>query len=328
MRSSGGASCALGLGVLGLATLACSRGAPPGAEADKAAAPELAVAPARAAPRQVESLLPAEEKTWSFQDAALGRMSAVALVPKRKAGERFPVLIAMHGLGEAQKGPERGARGWIDDYGLGRAIERLHAPPLTAEDFMGFVEPARLERLNRALSAEPFSGLIVVCPYTPAVLRGDRPFDKAPPLARFLVDELLSRVYRETPALGTPETTGIDGVSLGGRAALTVGLLRAEAFAAVGALQAAFDVEDAPEIAERVRRARQRRPSLELRLLSSDGDYFLRANRAIDRALGAAGQRRELVVVPGPHDYDFNRGPGAIEMLVYHDRVLRGRSAL
>jgi len=29
-------------------------------------------------------------------------------------------------------------------------------------------------------------------------------------------------------------------------------------------------------------------------------------------------------VVTGPHDYAFNRGPGALEMLAYHDRVLRG----
>jgi hypothetical protein len=29
-------------------------------------------------------------------------------------------------------------------------------------------------------------------------------------------------------------------------------------------------------------------------------------------------------LVLGPHDYDFNRGPGGIEMLLFHDRVLRG----
>jgi hypothetical protein len=31
------------------------------------------------------------------------------------------------------------------------------------------------------------------------------------------------------------------------------------------------------------------------------------------------------VTVPGPHDYEFNRGPGAYEMLMFHDRVLRGQ---
>jgi enterochelin esterase-like enzyme len=187
------------------------------------------------------------------------------------------------------------------------------------------VDPQRLRYLNQALSREAYRGLIVVCPYTPDILAGDRPFDKAPPLAEFIALTLLPRVYRETPALGTAASTGLDGVSLGGRAALTSGLLRPEAFGAVATIQAAFDVKDAPEIAARARAARQRFPDLKLRLLSSEGDYYLRANRAIARALEQAGVTHELLIVPGPHDYEFNRGPGAIEMLFFHDRVLRAK---
>jgi len=37
-----------------------------------------------------------------------------------------------------------------------------------------------------------------------------------------------------------------------------------------------------------------------------------------------AGVDNELAVIPGPHDYEFNRGPGVYEMLVFHDRALRG----
>jgi iron(III)-salmochelin esterase len=313
------------LAALLVALLACSRRAPPGAhDTEPAAQPKRAPSLAPVA----ESMLPAEEKTWTYERTSVGPMNVVVLLPKRKADQKFPILITMHGLGEAVKGPERGARGWVDDYALGRAIERLHAPPLTAEDFHGFLEPARLARMNESLKAEPYRDLIVVCPYTPDALRGDEPFSKAPPLARFLVDELVPRVYRETPALGTPQTTGIDGVSLGGRAAITVGLLRPEAFAAVASLQAAFDVKDAGEIAYRARLARQKNPALKFRFLTSDGDYFLRANQAIAKSLEALGVSRDLVVVPGPHDYEFNRGPGAIEMLVYHDRVLRGEAPL
>jgi iron(III)-salmochelin esterase len=33
-------------------------------------------------------------------------------------------------------------------------------------------------------------------------------------------------------------------------------------------------------------------------------------------------------VIPGGHDYTFNRGPGGIEMLLWHDRVLRGEAPL
>ncbi len=278
----------------------------------------MAVPPA-SAPR-----LPAEELTWSWDSTPIGRMSVVVVLPERAVGERFPVLVTMHGRGEALKGPERGARGWVDDYALARAVRRLGQPPLTPEDFEGHFEEARLSRLNEALRQRPYRGLVIVCPYTPDMLAGDEPFTKAPKLAAFLVDELLPRVYRETPALGTPATTGIDGVSLGGRAAITSGLLRPEAFGAVAALQAAFDVKDAPEIAERARHAREKYPALKLRLLTSDEDYFLRANRAMDALLTQSGIAHDFLVVRGPHDYDFNRGPGAIEMLAYHDRVLRG----
>jgi hypothetical protein len=32
-------------------------------------------------------------------------------------------------------------------------------------------------------------------------------------------------------------------------------------------------------------------------------------------------------MLTGPHDYVFNRGPGGIEMLLFHDRALRGEAA-
>jgi enterochelin esterase-like enzyme len=257
----------------------------------------------------------------------IGQMRAVVVLPERAPDERFPVLVTMHGRGEALKGPDRGARGWIDDYALRRAIDRLSHPPLKSADFEGFVDEARLAALNESLSRDPYAGLVVVCPYTPDMLGGEQPFATAPLLARFLVETLLPKVYGETPALGTPASTGIDGVSLGGRAALTTGLLRPEAFGAVSTLQPAFDVKDAPEIAARARAAREKNAHFRLRLLTSDGDYFLRSTRAIDAALGRSGVSHDFLLAQGPHDYEFNRGPGAIEMLVYHDRVLRGKTA-
>jgi hypothetical protein len=59
-------------------------------------------------------------------------------------------------------------------------------------------------------------------------------------------------------------------------------------------------------------------------LLTSDGDYFLASTKAISLAMKQAGVPHSLVIVPGPHDYPFNRGPAVYEMLLYHDRVLRG----
>jgi enterochelin esterase-like enzyme len=268
--------------------------------------------------------LPPEERTWDFRAPGLGRMRVVIALPERKPDERFPVLIAFHGRGETLKGPERGARGWLDDYALWRATDRLAHPPLVPADFQGFVEPPRLEALNRALAEQPYRGLIVACPYVPDMLGGDDPFAVAPPLARFIVDTLVPRLYAETPALGTPASTGIDGVSLGGRAAISVGLLRPQSFGAVASLQAALDPENANDIAERTRQARLKNPTLRLRFLTSNGDYYLRTLSTIHGVLDFAKVPHDFLIVTGPHDYAFNRGPGALEMLAYHDRVLRG----
>lgn len=315
----------LALGVLLLA--ACSKQAPPGGgvagSANQVVAAVAAPAPS-ASVSPVVSKLPQTEVTWVWPDTPIGPMNAVVVVPERASEERFPVLLTFHGMGEARKGPEKGARGWIDDYGLLKAIERLKHPPLTKEDFEGFADPARLGQLNAALEKEPYRGLIVVNSYTPDMLRGDEPFSKIPPLAKFVVEELLPRARRDTPALGTAQTTGIDGISLGGRAALATGLRNPEAFAAVGGLQPAFDTENAGLVAQRALAARQKNPSLSFRLLTSDGDYFLGATKAISTAMKQAGVPNTLVIVHGPHDYPFNRGPAVYELLIHHDRVLRG----
>ena len=273
--------------------------------------------------------LAAQELTWDYPSTPFGPMQVVVSVPARKtAAERLPVLIALHGRGETRKGPERGARGWIDDYWLPRALARLKAPPLTERDLLGMVDRARLGAINQSLTARPYQGLIVVCPYTHEALAGKGGFEAAEPFGRFLVDQVLGRVQRETPALPGPGAVGIDGVSLGGRGALLVGLALPEAFGSVGTLQAAFDREDAEGLAQAAKRASAQNPKLSLRLLTSDDDYFLDANRAISRAFQAAEVRHRFVVVPGVHDYAFNRGPGVYEMLLHHDRALRGEPLL
>jgi enterochelin esterase-like enzyme len=264
-----------------------------------------------------------EELTWTFDQTAVGRVDVVVVLPDRLADERFPLLIALHGRGEALKGPVRGARGWVDDYALGRAIRRLSMPPLTPEDFEDIVDPKRLNFLNLSLKARPYAGLVVLCPYTPDILNGERPFERAQPYARFLVDTLIPRARRELPVLSTVQATGIDGVSLGGRLSLLSGLYQPQAFGAVATLQAAFDSTDSYRLAMLGVAAKKQNPGLRFRFLTSDGDYFLPANRAIDAAFTASHIEHEFVVVPGPHDYIFNRGPGAIEMLLYHDRALR-----
>ena len=270
-------------------------------------------------------MLPAQELTWDYPETDVGPMRVVVLIPEREVGARLPVLVALHGRGEALKGPEKGARGWVDDYSLLVAVERLRRPPITPEDLHGFVDEARLTRLNESLGHQPYQGLIVVCPYTPDILPADEPLDKAQGLARFVVDVVLPRAYKETPALGSPDTTGIDGVSLGGRAALGIGFLRPRAFAVVASMQAAIRVDNAGDILRRAREAKAQKAELFVHLLTSSDDYFITAIQTLAPALSSAGIRTELVTIPGPHDYEFNRGPGSYEMLMLHDRLLRGQ---
>src|SRR3954465_705617 len=145
--------CRVGGLLLVLAAVACTR------REDPRPAPFQPPAPRVSASTAPGARLPAEERTWSFPQTSVGRMSVVVVVPERAAGERFPVLIALHGRGETMKGPERGARGWGSDYALGRAAGGRPPPPLGDSDFEGFVEAPRLALLNRALGAVPYRGL-------------------------------------------------------------------------------------------------------------------------------------------------------------------------
>jgi enterochelin esterase-like enzyme len=202
-------------------------------------------------------------------------------------------------------------------------VDRLRAPPLREADFENLVEPDRLAETNAGLAQRPFGGLIVVCPWLPDV----RPAATADitPYARFLVDVLLPRVRRETPALATPEATGIDGVSLGGIIALRVGLTHPETFGAIGGIQPAFSEGQGPDWTALAQTARIKRPDVKLRLLTSHDDYFHDAVTGVDHAWRAAGIPHDFADVVGPHDYVFNRGPGSIELLLWNDRALRDR---
>lgn len=274
---------------------------------------------AEAAPREL---------SWRFEQGPFGPSEVVISVPaSADPEERFPVLVAFHGRGESAKSSVRGARGWLDDYLLGRAVTRLAHPPLDSRDFEGYVSAERLAQINGALLAQPYAGVIVVCPFLPDVLQGERVWVEGEKLADFVADTLLPRVYAKTPALGTAASTGVDGVSLGGRAALLVGLSRPRAFGSVGSLQAALDGTEVQRFAALAARALAQNPALALRLLTSDEDYFRSPNQALSAELGARAVPHALAQVQGTHSYQWNRGPGVLEMLLFHSRVLRGQPA-
>lgn len=235
--------------------------------------------------------------------------------------QTFPVVIALHGRGEARKGPQRGPLGWPDDYALELAMDRIAHPPLDKDDFFGLVTAAELAAHNATLAQTPYRGVVVLSPYLP-----DLDLDKRAPqteYGRFLVEQLLPRA-RETFAI-TPGRAhaGIDGISLGGEVALHVGAEFPEAFAAVSGLQPAIQSKDAPVWAERLAAAKRRVGSLSLRLQTSEGDPFKRPTRRLSEELGKLGIEHTFTETPGPHDYVYNRGPAAYALLGYHDRVLR-----
>jgi S-formylglutathione hydrolase FrmB len=259
--------------------------------------------------------------TWDYDTSAIGKTSVVVFIPHTT--KPLPVLVALHGLGEAEKGASRGARGWIDDYGLLTAIERLHAPPLSSDDMMKLATSPYLASVNAELEAHPFAGLIVVCPYTPNILGGDRSLDAAQALGEHLVNEVLPRVWRETPALVNAASTGIDGVSLGGRAALLVGASHPKVFGVVGSLQAAVYDHELGALAGRLQAAKEANGALTLRILTSSHDFYQGPLTKLSKQLEGRGVHHEFVNVPrGPHSYAFNRGPGVYAMLMFHDTQL------
>ncbi|MEO1269648.1 MAG: alpha/beta hydrolase-fold protein [Myxococcota bacterium] len=234
-----------------------------------------------------------------------------------------PMLIALHGRGETRS-PSVGARAWRDDYALGRAHTRLGRPPLTKADFEGLVHPDHLRQLNAQLKALPYRGLRVVCPYMPDLTRSDQA--DVEHFAQFILHQLIPRAGRLSGGRPKPEQTGIAGISLGGRVALLVGLSHPEAFGAVSGLQPALSPSEAPHFADLAFQARQQRPGLLLRLVTSADDPFKPSVEALSTAWAERGLDHHTILTPGPHDYIWNRGPGSVGMLQWFDRALRGQA--
>jgi enterochelin esterase-like enzyme len=252
------------------------------------------------------------------------RESALAIWPRGRVNknERYPLVIAFHGMGESRLGPQRGYKAWVERYGLEQAYEALLGGTLVREAFGGLVREAELNALNAELKARPFKGVFVVGVYTPDLLAEvDHP-ERIEAYAAWVAKKLVPKAQRMFPVVADqPRRVGVDGVSLGGMVALEVGLRFPEVFGAVGTMQPAIRGREA-EFAERALRAQGSAPQ-SLRLLSSDHDPLLPVTRKLSDELRKRHVAHTLQVTPGGHDYAFNKGPGAIELLHFHDRALR-----
>lgn len=257
-------------------------------------------------------------------DAPWGSERVLVVYPRLPHAQEHPrdrrwsVVVALHGQGEARRGPERGFLGWSVDYHLPDAFGALARGRLTSRDYGGLVRPEHLDAVNAELARDAFPGLLVVCPYTPDLM-GEAPgSERIRAWSDWIAGPMLAAVRAELPGAARGRaSTGVDGVSLGGMLALEVGLRHPEAFATVGAMQPAIRGREDAIAALAGAGARQR-----IRLLSSDHDPFRRPTEGLSARLRARRIAHDLAVVPGPHDYAWNRGPGALEMLLFHARAL------
>lgn len=285
---------------------------PAGAALDAGAAPPSPAPPAAPPAFEVRDLQVPGER-------ALGRRFTL-LVPKHLApGERVPLLVLLHGLGET--GDERlGAFAWLERYGLGSSYERLRRPPLGRTARRKDWTDARLTEVNAALAAQPFRGLAVACPFTPNVHKAPNPSAALDGYARWLAEVVLPRARAEAPVFQDAARTSLDGCSLGGFVGIEVFLRRPELFGAFGGVQSAISAHRAPAYADRLARAIAAAGPRDLHLLTSKGDPFHGANAALAAQLAKRSIPHTLRVLPGPHDQPWLREAGTIEMLLFHDR--------
>jgi hypothetical protein len=237
----------------------------------------------------------------------------------RDAPQALPVLVALHGAGESVHPPSRACLAWSVDYHVDDAFAALLGGRPLREAYAGLVTDARLAAVTASLRARPFRGLVLVTPYTPNLL-GEAPgSDAVRAYGDWLAGPVLAAVRREVLTVEGAASTGIDGVSLGGRLALEVGLAHPEAFGVVGAIQPALGPGVVEALGVQAARTLAGRP---LRLLGSDEDPGLPALRALSSSLRRARVAHDLVVARGPHGYAFNRGPGSVELLFHHGDAL------
>ena len=254
----------------------------------------------------------------------LGPQPVVVLLPMGYDAARarpYPLLVAFSGRGEALLPPSRGSWGWVRDYQLRPQVRALGRGRLVQADFHGLVSSSWLARYNRALAAAPYAGMVVACPHTYDLL-GHRRLGHAA-YERFYLEELPAALRKRYHLRRDVAGLGLDGVSLGGLWSVYLGLAHPRKVGQVGALQPAVTpfLARLGELAARGAEQQLRRP---LSLVSSSGDGLRPVVSRLSALLREEGVDHSFTLLTGPHDYIFNRGPGGIHMLLWHDRKFRG----
>jgi predicted esterase len=277
------------------------------------------------APAQLPSLFPSpelERHELNLEgDKQIARKSLL-LVPKHVAeGTKLPLVVLCHGLGETDN-EAMAMKAWSELYGLVRCYERLRRPPVE-RTLKGakYLTDAALDQLNRELSARPFSGMVLACPVTPNTNRLP-PGSTLDRYANWIETKLLPAIRERAPVLPQAESTGIDGVSLGGYAALEVFLRKPNLFGAVGSCQGAFSLAAADKYAARIETVIRELGPRKVRIATSSEDPFRKPAERLAKALSKRDIAHTLSLTPGPHNQHWLREIGSLELLLFHDRAL------
>jgi pimeloyl-ACP methyl ester carboxylesterase len=247
-------------------------------------------------------------------------------VPNHLApGEKVPLLVLLHGLGETwDQGV--GAFAWVERYGLGTAYARLRRPLVTRTSrLVSLLPDARLAELNASLAARPFRGLAIACPYTPNVVKLPDPAAALDAYAGWVADVVVPRARSEAPVFTDAAHTSLDGVSLGGYLGLEVFVRRPDVFGALGLVQSAMSPLKVPVYAEKIAAIHAAalsagRPPPTFHIETTHADPMHDLNLAFANELTRRGVANDFVALPGSHDQTFLREAGSMEMLLWHDR--------
>jgi enterochelin esterase-like enzyme len=300
------------LGALGALVVARARAAPANPFGG------ALVVPASEWAHPIEATPALEFRTLTIETPKLdGKASVVVVaVPRGLApGEKRPLVVLLGGGQHAKEPPANGAWGWWSDFHLAEIDTALRRGALTAADLRTGVDEATVATLNGELAAHPYRGCVIATPWLLGRQTDIRPHGaKNGPFLRAMFERLLT----ELPVLGTRETTGLGGVSVGGMWALYHGPQLADLCGTIVAAQPfTHEIERLLRKSIKARKQPQR-----MRIVAARSDWLHDKNVAFVEQLKKDRIEVEYADYPGKHDADFAGGAGGVDMMMAFERTL------